>query len=310
MKIYLNQRMLLGLMVFLIGLWVVAPSIAADLNDPRAEKMALAIGYAMSNQQDRAAGITSVQRTPALTSVDGTIADPDFYLAGAYVRSFEIDDTNGRLSGLIYHRDGLSRLVMSRFDATFQETNKLIITDLNLTPKYTPNPRSSLFFVPAENAPAAGFNNLSFKAALLKANKHAVAQEDQKADSKPKAYTVVAFMMDRQPPEVQMELVQDNAPGSTERTLHQNGKNEDGWCYAVLPATFAYNRGVEVFFNIFLQEGQSSWLANTYSSHSLLKRTQRALAQRGYNPGVADGQMGTKTRHGHPALPAATGDCG
>ena len=122
MKIHLNQRMLLGLMVFLIGLWVVAPSIAANLNDPRAEKMALAIGYAMSNQQDRAAGITSVQRTPALTSVDGTIADPDFYLAGAYVRSFEIEDTNGRLSGLIYHRDGLSRLVMSRFDATFQET--------------------------------------------------------------------------------------------------------------------------------------------------------------------------------------------
>ena len=93
-----------------------------------------------------------------------------------------------------------------------------------------------------------------------------------------------------------MELVQDNAPGSAERTLRPNGKNQDGWCYAVLPATFAYNRGAEVSFNIFLQEGQSSWLANTYSSYSLLKRTQRALAQRGYNPGVADGQMGTKTR--------------
>lgn len=296
MKIHLNQCMLLGLMVFLIGIWVAAPSMAADLNDPRAEKLALAIGYAMSNQQDRAAGITSVQRTPALSSVEGTIADPDFYLAGAYVRSFEIDHTKGRLSGLVYHRDGLSRLVMSRFDAAFQEADKLVITDLSLTPKYTPNPRSTMFFVPAEHAPAAGFNDLSFKAALLKANKFGISEEDQKADSKPNAYTVVAFMMDRQPPEVQMGLVQENAPGRAEEALGQNGKNEDGWCYAVLPATFAYNRGAEVLFNIFLREGQSSWLANTYSSHSLLKRTQRALAQRGYNPGVADGQMGTKTR--------------
>ena len=107
---------------------------------------------------------------------------------------------------------------------------------------------------------------------------------------------VVAFMMDRQPPEMQMEVVRAMRSDSMENAPRQRGKNQSGWCYTVLPATFAYNRGPEVFFNIILREGQSSWLANTYSTHSLLKRTQKALAQRGYNPGVADGQMGTKTR--------------
>ena len=50
-------------------------------------------------------------------------------------------------------------------------------------------------------------------------------QTGQKADSKPKGYTVVAFMMDRQPPGVQMELVQNQVSGSAEGTLRQNGKN-------------------------------------------------------------------------------------
>jgi len=80
------------------------------------------------------------------------------------------------------------------------------------------------------------------------------------------------------------------------KASQKRGKNPSGWCYTVLPATFAYNQGAEVSFNIILREGQSSWLANTYSTHSLLKRTQRALAQRGYNPGPADGQMGAKTQ--------------
>ena len=73
----------------------------------------------------------------------------------------------------------------------------------------------------------------------------------QEADSKPKTYTVIAFMMDRQPPGVQMELVQNQVSGSAEGTLRKKGTNEDGWCYAAFPATFAYNRGAEVFFNIF-----------------------------------------------------------
>ena len=288
--------LLFGLMVGLTGLWAAAPSVAADHNDSRAIKMAQAIGFVMSSQHDDVASISAVEMTPSLKSIDGTVADADFYLAGAHVRRFEIDNANGRLSGVIYHRDGLSRVVMTRFEAVFQEAAKLVITDVELSPTYTPIPRTALFFVPAARVPTANFNGLPFKAALLKANKHAVPQENPRADSKPKAYTVVAFMMDRQPPGMQMELVQGHAPGSTEGDLRQNEKNEDGWCYTVLPATFAYNRGAEVFFNIFLREGKTSWLANTYSSHSLLKKTQRALGQRGYNPGPADGQMGAKTR--------------
>jgi|GEM_PF-3150704 len=288
--------LLFGLMVGLTGLWASAPSMAADLNDSRAKKMAQAIGLAMSSQHDDLTRITAVEMTPSLKSIDGTVADADFYLAGAHVRSFEIDNANGRLSGVIYHRDGLSRLVMTRFEAVFQVAAKLVITDVELSPTYTPIPRSALFFVPAARVPTAGFNGLPFKAALLKANKHAIPQENSRADSKPKAYTVVAFMMDRQPPGMQMELVQGQAAGSAEGDLRQNGKNEDGWCYTVFPATFAYNQGAEVFFRVYLREGQSSWLANTYSTHSLLKRTQRALAQRGFNPGPADGQMGPNTR--------------
>ena len=280
-----------GLLVSLAGIGVAPAGAGAGIDDPRAARIAVAIAYAMSGQQDPSEDLPEVKNTDVLEALGGTVADTDFYPAGAFVQTFVIEKAQGRLSGLIYHRDGLSRVIMTRFTATFQEGDKLTITDVDLTPAYAPTPRTALFFVPA-----TGFNGLSFKAALLKANKLAIPAMGQKADSKPKGYTVVAFMMDRQPPGVEMELVQNQVSGSAEGTLRQKGTTEDGWCYAAFPATFAYNRGAEVFFNIFLREGKASWLANTYSSHSLLKRTQRALAQRGYDPGPADGQMGAKTR--------------
>ena len=278
-----------GLLVSLAGIGV-APA-GAGIDDPRAARIAVAIAYAMSGQQDPSEDLPQVKNTDVIEALGGTVADTDFYPAGAFVQTFVIEKTQGHLSGLIYHRDGLSRVIMTRFTATFQEGDKLTITDVDLTPAYAPTPRTAMFFVPA-----TGFNGLSFKAALLKANKLAIPAMGQKADSKPKTYTVVAFMMDRQPPGMQMELVQNQVSGSAEGALRKSGINEDGWCYAAFPATFAYNRGVEVFFNIFLRNGKASWLANTYSSHSLLKRTQRALAQRGYDPGPADGLMGAKTR--------------
>jgi hypothetical protein len=286
----------LGIILGLSAVYVLTATAGADRNDPRAQKIVKAIGFAMSRQHDQLSSITAVERNRALKTIEGTIANADFYLAGAAIHNFDIQNSKGNLEGLIYHRDGLSRVIMTKFKANFQETSKLVPTSIDLTPTYAPAPRSALFFVPADRVPAEGFKDLSFKEALLKANKHAIPQENPRADSKPKAYTVVAFMMDRQPPEMQMALVQGQAAGNTKGDLRQNGTNEDGWCYTFLPAKFAYNRGSEVFFNIILREGQSSWLANTYSSHSLLKKTQRALAQRGYNPGVADGQMGAKTR--------------
>jgi peptidoglycan hydrolase-like protein with peptidoglycan-binding domain len=256
-----------------------------------------AIGLSMSRQHDSLASITAVKPTRALKNIDGAIPDEGFYLTGSRILNFDIKSNKGRMDGLIAHRDGLSRVIMTRFAATFQEADKLAITSVDLTPVYAPAPRSALFFVPAARVPTAGFKGLSFQEALLKANKHAIPQEGAgRADSQPRPYTVIAFMMDRQPPEMQMELVQGNAVDSTKNAAQKSGKNQSGWCYTVLPATFAYNQGAEVTFNIILREGQSSWLANTYSTHSLLKRTQRALAQRGYNPGVADGQMGAKTR--------------
>ena len=285
-----------GIIIGLAAVYV-ATAAAADLNDPRAQKIATAIGFAMSRQHDPLSRITAVEPSRALKTVEGAITDANFYLAGAAIYNIDIQNAKGNLDGLIYHRDGLSRVIMTRFKANFQETPKLVVTSVDLTPTYAPAPRSALFFVPAEQVPAAGFNDLSFQAALLKANQHAIPQEGAgRADVKPRPYTVVAFMMDRQPPEMQMEVIMGNASDSMENAPRQRGKNQSGWCYTVLPATFAYNRGPEVFFNIILREGQTTWLANTYSTHSLLKRTQKALAQRGYNPGVADGQMGAKTR--------------
>ena len=287
----------LGIIVGLTAVYVATATAGTDLNDPRAQKIVKAIGLAMSRQHDSLASITAVEPTRALKNIDGAIADEGFYLTGSRIRNFDIKSNKGRMDGLIAHRDGLSRVIMTRFAATFQEADKLTITSVDLTPAYAPAPRSALFFVPAARVPTAGFKGLSFQEALLKANKHAIPQEGAgRADAQPRPYTVTAFMMDRQPPEMQMELVQGNAVDSMKKAAQKRGKNQSGWCYTVLPATFAYNRGAEVSFNIILREGQSSRLANTYSTHSLLKRTQRALAQRGYNPGAADGQMGAKTR--------------
>jgi peptidoglycan hydrolase-like protein with peptidoglycan-binding domain len=286
-----------GIIVGLAAVYSTTATAATGLNDPRAQKIATAIGFTMSRQHDSLASIKAIEQTRALKNIDGAIADKDFFLAGVMIRNFDIKSDEGRLDGLISHRDGLSRVIMTRFAATFQEADTLAVTSVDLTPAYAPAPRSALFFVPAARVPAAGFKGLSFQEALLKANKNAIPQEGAgRADAQPKPYTVIAFMMDRQPPDMQMELVQGNALDNMKKASQKRGKNQTGWCYTVLPATFAYNRGAEVTFNIILREGQSAWLANTYSTHSLLKRTQRALAQRGYKPGVADGQMGAKTR--------------
>ena len=291
----MHRALLRGCLLCLVGLWAtVASSIAADANDPRGKQMALAIGCAMSGQQDLLIQAPEVKKTRTLTSLAGTIADAEFYFAGALVRRFAIDDTNGHLSGLIFHRDGLSRMITTHFEAAFQKTSELVITDVDLTPAYPPTPRSALFFVPADRVPAALFNGLTFKAALLKANQNAIPQEG-KTDPGPRDYAVVAFLMDRQPPGIQMKLIPSGTGGSAQDAPHPQYAR-DGWCYAVLPATFAYNRGQEMGFQVFLQKGQTSCLVNTYSSHSLIKRTQEALAQRGLNPGPSDGQMGAQTR--------------
>lgn len=298
MKIRLMKMMITaGLLMCLAGTGIVTAVAGTSVADPRAASIATAIAYAMSGQQAPSEGLPEVKNTAALEALGGTIADTDFYPVGAFVQTFAIEKAQGRLSGLIYHRDKLSRVIMTRFEATFKEADQLALTSVDLTPAYAPAPRSALFFVPAARAPAADFKGLSFQEALLKANKHAIPQEGAgRADAQPRPYTVIAFMMDRQPPAMRMELVQGNAVDSMKKALQKRGKNQSGWCYTVLPATFAYNRGAEITFNIILREGQSSWLANTYSTHSLLKRTQRALAQRGFNPGIADGQMGAKTR--------------
>lgn len=297
MKRYPNQCLLLiGLLAFLTMLGTARSTEAGNIEDPRAQKIALVIGYTMSHQQDRIAAITGVAKTEALLSPGETLADPDFYLAGAYVRSFSLAKSKGRLAGLVYHRDALSRMIMTRFHATFREGAKLAITKVDLTPTYAPTPRTSLYFVPANKVAAAKFNGLPFKDALLKANRYAIPAEGQKGDARPRAYTVVAFMMDRQAPDVQMEVVQSPISGSASGDHRQRGQNQEGWCYTVLPAKFAYNKGQENFFNVFLHVDQHTWPANTYATHSLLKRTQRALAQRGYDPGPADGLMGKKTR--------------
>jgi len=287
----------LGIIAGLAAVYAATATAGADLNDPRARKIATAIGLSMSRQHDNLARIEAVEPTRALKNIDGAIADEGFYLTGSLIRNFDIKSSKGRLDGLIAHRDKVSRVILTRFEATFAEADQLAITSVDLTPAYAPAPRSALFFVPAARIPATGFDGLSFQEALLKANKHAIPQEGAgRADAQPRPYTVVAFMMDRQPPEMEMALVQGNALDNREKASQKSGKNQAGWCYTVLPATFAYNRGAEATFNIILREGRSSWLANTYSTHSLLKRTQRALAQRGYNPGVADGLMGAKTR--------------
>ena len=56
---------------------------AADLNDPRAQKIATAIGFAMSRQHDPLSRITAVEPSRALKTIEGAITDADFFLAGA-----------------------------------------------------------------------------------------------------------------------------------------------------------------------------------------------------------------------------------
>jgi hypothetical protein len=296
MKTDFRNHLHFALVVCLIAFWLAAPALASDVNDPRARQLALAIGYAMSGQQDCLSAIEGVETGAVLKRIDEKLADPDFYLAGAYIHSFTNANAKGCLSGLIYHRDGLSRIILTGFKAAFREDARLAITRLDLSPTYTPTPRTSLYFVPAEKASADSFRGLAFKKALLKANRHAIPSEGRRGDSRPRAYTVVAFMMDRQPPDVQMEIAQSTISGSASGARRHRGQNQDGWCYTVLPATFAYSQGEENFFNIFLHVNKNLWLANTYSTHSLLMRTQQALAQRGYDPGPADGQMGAQTR--------------
>ena len=122
MKIQMMKTMItVGLLMCLAGTGIVTAAAGTSVADPRAARMATAIAYAMSGQQAPSEGLPAVKNTAALEALGGTIADMDFYPAGAFVQTFVIEKAQGRLSGLIYHRDGLSRVIMTRFAATFQE---------------------------------------------------------------------------------------------------------------------------------------------------------------------------------------------
>ena len=149
MKIQMMKTMITSECHVLAGIGVVPAAAGTSIDDTRAARIAAAIAYAMSGQQDPSEGLPEVKNTDALEALGGTVADTDFYPGGAFVQTFVIEKAQGRLSGLIYHRDGLSRVIMTRFTATFQEGDKLTITDVDLTPAYAPTPRTALFFVPA-----------------------------------------------------------------------------------------------------------------------------------------------------------------
>jgi hypothetical protein len=124
------------------------------------------------------------------------------------------------------------------------------------------------------------------------------------SDGRKRAYYVFAFIMDRLTGTPKIELLTSRrAEGDDGRSTGSQAFGHNGWHFACLPVNFAVNGNPEIFFKVrytphaaVANTVENSQIIAVFTSDTLIKKTQRLLKAKGYNPGPIDGLMGRKTR--------------
>jgi hypothetical protein len=192
------------------------------------------------------------------------------------------------------------------FEADYRKSpeGSIVIHAAAVRPAAVPFPVTLIQFIPKDQVAGTLLASKSFKKLFEHVRNHSVTNHyNPKTIRSKKEYYVFAFVMDRLEPDAKINLVfGDRLEGSNGAIKNAVTFQDDGWHVAYAPATFAADGDPPVFFKALYTPGGSipalqrkTVIAGVFTSDSLTKQTQRLLAARGYDPGAADGIMGSRT---------------
>jgi peptidoglycan hydrolase-like protein with peptidoglycan-binding domain len=207
---------------------------------------------------------------------------------------------------VLLHCDRFGRNISTGYAADYRTTpdGSITVHRTTVEPIDAPVPKISVYIVPAARVIPADLKTQPFIKLFESMSNNAVPRiKTPKADRGEKDYYVFAFFMDRLAEDAKVGLLISKQPGGITgqgrdtRTLQKNG-----WHVAYTPARCALDGTPETFFKVLYTPGsrvptekRKQMLVDIFGTDSLVRQTQRLLAKRGYNPGPADGMMGSRT---------------
>ena len=219
----------------------------------------------------------------------------------------EGEESAGTAGGVLLHCDRFGRNISTRYTANYKITpdGSITVHRTTVTPIDAPVPKISVYIVPAARVIPAHLKTQPFTRLFESMSNNAVPRiKTPKADRGQKDYYVFAFFMDRLAEDAKVGLLISNQPGGiTGQGRDTQTLQKNGWHVAYTPARCALDGTPETFFKVLYTPGsrvpaekRKQILVGIFGSDSLVRQTQRLLAKRGYNPGPADGMMGSRTR--------------
>jgi hypothetical protein len=263
------------------------------------------------------------------------LLEPQFRYAGFKFLQTIVDEyltpdkNNGfaRLKGQLHFLDAAQRRTIVALETEYKLTSKnIIIKEAKIRPIYPFRPELNLFIVPAEKVAKKNFDSFSNNALTLGfiLNNCVPAGKPGQMPKGIRDYYVFAFYLDRLSPDDQTELrlsrtpdglegekLSFRGPGGIAKTGF-NGVHIDhsGWHVDIARCRISLT-GEKLYIKAIFKAGRKQ--NNTLElgkpvltgvfhtrlakqvSDPLIKKTQLALINAGYNPGPADGFMGKKT---------------
>jgi peptidoglycan hydrolase-like protein with peptidoglycan-binding domain len=267
-------------------------------------------------------GVTDKLREPRFNYVG-------FHLLQTIVNDYQPsaqDPRRANLKGHLHFLDGFGRRTLVGFEAEYKLTEKGIsVNYADVKPIYPYRPEVRLFVVPGEKLSNKVLEKFSNNALTFDfVAKNAVpASHPELIPKGVRDYYVFAFFMDRLGPDDITDLIISRTregmagtkvdlktpeviPGTGAGDMHLD---HNGWHMVVLRGEFSLT-GPEIFFKAIFQPGRKDTepslgepvLAGLFStklagasSEPPVEQIQRALTERGYDPGPADGTMGKLT---------------
>jgi hypothetical protein len=230
------------------------------------------------------------------------------------------------LKGHLHFVDGIERRTLVAFEADYRLTrDSITVEQATATPMYTYRPEVRLLVVPAERIDSQAITSLEVNARTLEFvfTEAVPVSQPEVVPKGVRDYYVFACFMDRLAPYDRTELVVssekggiwenqidlrsiDGIAGSGCDVMHLD---HNGWHVVIARGEFSLT-GEELFFKALFQPvrrrprlqvgepviaGLFSTKRPELSTEPMLLQIQRALAARGYDPGPADGVLGSKT---------------
>jgi hypothetical protein len=263
------------------------------------------------------------------------LREPQFRYAGFKLLQTIVDEyltpdkNNGlaRLKGHLHFLDAAERRTIVALETEYKLTSKnIMINKAEIRPIYPFRPELNLFIVPAEKVSEKDFDLFSNNALTLGfiLNNCVPSGKPGQVPKGIRDYYVFAFYLDRLSPDDQTELRLSRTPDGMKGKkltfrepdgIAKTGYNEmhidhSGWHVDISRCRISLT-GEKLYIKAIFKAGRKQndklelgkpFLAGVFRtrfakpvSDPLIKKTQLALINAGYNPGPADGFMGRRT---------------